>query len=42
LDVLFFTQDDLNKSGKINNDDPSVLYVSDKKGNGLQALTPTI
>lgn len=37
----FVTQDDFNKSGKIDNDDPSVLYVSDKKGNGLQALTPT-
>jgi hypothetical protein len=31
---------DSDKNGKIDNDDPSILYVSDKSGNGLKALTP--
>ena len=31
---------DYNNSGRIDNDDPAVLYVSDKTGGQLKALTP--
>jgi len=36
----FVKQNDYNNSGKIDSEDPSILYVSDKFGNKLQALTP--
>jgi hypothetical protein len=35
----FVTPTDYNKSGRIDNDDPCILYVSDKQGNELKALT---
>lgn len=35
----FVTPTDYNKSGKIDSNDPCILYVSDKQGNKLKALT---
>ncbi len=37
----FVKQTDFDKSGRIDNDDPSILFVSDKYGNALNAITPT-
>lgn len=38
--IFYFVKDkDTNKNGKLENDDPSVLYVSDREGNNLKALT---
>lgn len=36
----FVMNSDSNENGRIDADDPAVLYVSDKMGNRLQALTP--
>jgi hypothetical protein len=36
----FVKTSDYNNSGRIDNDDPAVLYVSDKSGQQLRALTP--
>jgi hypothetical protein len=36
----FVIETDYNKNGRIDDEDPSVLFVSDKKGNELKALTP--
>lgn len=39
--IFYFVKPtDYDYSGKIDDDDPSILYVSDKNGNGLQAITP--
>ncbi len=39
--IFYFVKPtDYDKSGRVDNDDPSILYVSDKYGNGLQAITP--
>lgn len=37
--IFYFVKVDYNKNGRIENDDPSVLYVSDKYGNELRTLT---
>jgi len=40
--IFYFVKPtDYDNSGKVGNDDPSVLFVSDKYGNGLKAITPT-
>ena len=40
--IFFFVREtDTNKDGKIDLDDPAVLYVTDKKGNALKAITAT-
>lgn len=40
--VFYFVKAaDYNNSGRIDNDDPAVLYVSDKNGRQLKALTST-
>ena len=36
----FVKSNDYNKNGKIDNDDPYTLFVSDKNGNALKSLTP--
>ncbi|WP_018477530.1 hypothetical protein [Pontibacter roseus] len=39
--IFYFVKPgDYNKNGRIDNDDPSVLYVSNKAGNKIRALTP--
>ena len=39
--IFYFVMEaDYNKSGRIDSDDPAILYVSDKQGNKLKALTP--
>jgi hypothetical protein len=38
--IFYFVKDDFDKNGQIDDDDPSVLYVSDKNGYNLRALTP--
>ncbi len=39
--IFFFVKNiDSDKNGKINNDDPTILYVSDKQGNDLKPVTP--
>ena len=39
--IFFFVKNiDSDKNGKINNDDPTILYVSDKQGNDLKPITP--
>jgi hypothetical protein len=39
--VFYFVKaNDYNNSGRIDSDDPAVLYVSDKTGHQLKALTP--
>ncbi len=35
----FVKSNDYDNNSKINNEDPSILYVSDKQGNNLKALT---
>lgn len=38
--IFYFVKpSDYNKNGRIDTEDPSVLYVSDKSGNNLRALT---
>jgi hypothetical protein len=38
--IFYFVKDkDTNRNGKLENDDPSILYVSDREGNNLKALT---
>lgn len=37
----FVITGDYDKDGKIDNDDPSILFVSDKYGNELKSITPT-
>ncbi len=40
--IFYFVKSyDYSKNGKIDNDDPYILYVSDKNGNGLKSITPT-
>jgi hypothetical protein len=40
--IFYFVKStDLNDNGRIDDNDPSVLYVSDKYGNDLKPLTPT-
>jgi hypothetical protein len=38
--IFYFVKEDYNKNGHIDYKDPSVLYVSDKYGNGLKPITP--
>lgn len=39
--IFYFVKPtDYNKSGRVDGYDPSILYVSDKYGNGLKAITP--
>jgi hypothetical protein len=39
--IFYFVKSfDYSKNGKIDSDDPYILYVSDKNGNGLKAITP--
>jgi len=39
--IFYFVKPtDYDKSGRVDNDDPSILFVSDKYGNGLKAITP--
>lgn len=39
--IFYFVKpNDFNKNGKVDTDDPSILFVSDKFGNGLKAITP--
>jgi hypothetical protein len=38
--IFYFVKVDYNKNGRIDNDDPSILFVSDKHGNGLKPITP--
>jgi len=35
----FIKSSDYSKNGKIDNDDPYILYVTDKNGNGLKSIT---
>lgn len=35
----FVKSSDYNKNGKVDSDDPFILYVSDRKGNGLKPIT---
>jgi hypothetical protein len=37
--VFYFVKNDYDKNGKINSDDPSIIYVSDKNGYNLKAIT---
>lgn len=37
--IFYFVKSDYDKNGKIDYDDPCVLYVSDKQGNGLKSVT---
>ncbi len=38
--IFYFVKSkDYSKNGKIDSDDPYILYVSDKKGNGLRPIT---
>jgi hypothetical protein len=40
--IFYFVKStDYNKNKRIDSNDPFILYVSDKHGNGLKALTPT-
>ncbi len=40
--IFYFVKPaDYDRNGRIDNDDPSILYVSDKFGNGLKSITPT-
>lgn len=40
--IFYFVKPtDYDKSGRVDNDDPAILFVSDKYGNGLKAITPT-
>jgi len=40
--IFYFVKPtDFDKSGRVDNDDPSILFVSDKYGNGLKSITPT-
>ena len=40
--IFYFVKySDYNKNGKIDSDDPYILYVSDKNGNGLKPITST-
>lgn len=40
--IFYFVKPtDYNKSGRVENEDPSILFVSDKYGNGLKSITPT-
>ena len=38
--IFYFVKEDYNKNGHIDYKDPSVLFVSDKHGNGLKSVTP--
>ncbi len=39
--ILYLVKNkDYNKNGKIDNNDPYILYVSDRYGNGLKSITP--
>ena len=39
--IFYFVKPiDFNNNGRIDSDDPSVLYLSDRSGNNLQAITP--
>jgi len=38
--IFYFVKPtDYNKNGRVDNDDPTVLFVSDKYGNGLKSIT---
>lgn len=38
--IFYFVKStDYNKSGRVDNEDPTVLFVSDKHGNGLKSIT---
>lgn len=40
--IFYFVKPtDYDKNGRVDNDDPSILFVSDKYGNGLKSITPT-
>lgn len=40
--IFYFVKPtDYNRSGRVDNDDPSILFVSDKWGKGLKSITPT-
>lgn len=40
--IFYFVKSfDYSKNGKIDSDDPYILFASDKSGNGLQSITPT-
>ncbi len=40
--IFYFVKtSDYNKSGRIDNDDPSIVYVSDKFGKNLKQITPS-
>lgn len=39
--IFYFVKPiDYDKNGRINEDDPTILYVSDKQGNELKSITP--
>lgn len=39
--ILYLVKNkDYNRNGKIDNNDPYILYVSDRYGNGLKSITP--
>jgi hypothetical protein len=38
--IFYFVKEDYNKNGRIDYKNPSVLYVSDKQGNGLKSISP--
>jgi hypothetical protein len=40
--IFYFVKPtDFNRNGKIDNSDPSILYVSDRYGNSLKSITPS-
>ena len=38
--IFYFVKVDYNNDGKIDKNDPYIIYVSDKKGEGLKSITP--